>query len=82
MMIGLGAVDPSFAVAVSICASGSGEVATDGPFGELVLDRRIAGVERDAAFWSALVRSLGTSPARSIVMSERREVKLGLESTR
>lgn len=61
------------------CAPGSGEVATEGPFGVFRPDLRIAGVEREAAFASALARS---GSCIRLVRSERREVRLGLESTR
>lgn len=63
-------------------SSESGEAARDGPFGEVVLDRNNAGVDRDvfAAAWArAVARSFWWS---IVVMSDRREVKTGLESTR
>ena len=64
---------------ISICALGSGEVAHEGPFGVLLPERRIAGVEREAAFASALARSGSCS---WVVRSDRRDVRFGLESTR
>ena len=45
----------------------------------MVLERRIAGVEREAALASALARS---GSCMSVVSSDRRLVKFGLESTR
>lgn len=58
---------------------GEGEVATDGPFGVVALDLRRAGVDRDAAFARALALS---GSCIKVVSSDRREVRLGLESTR
>lgn len=58
---------------------GMGEVATEGPFGVVALDRRRAGDDRDAAFTSAFSRS---GSCIMVVMSERLEVRLGRESTR
>ena len=63
----------------NICALDSGEVATEGPFGVLLPDRCIAGVDRDAAFASAFARS---GSCIRVVSSDRREVRFGLESTR
>lgn len=70
--------------AVPCCAApkpvpDSGEVATDGPLGVAVRDRRIAGVDRDAAFASAFARS---GSCIKVVKSERRDVRFGRESTR
>lgn len=48
IMIGRGRVGSC--PGMCICALGSGDVATDGPFGVLVRDRRMAGVDFDAAF--------------------------------
>lgn len=48
MMMGCGRVGSW--PGMGIRALGSGEVATDGPFGVLVRERRMAGVDRDAAF--------------------------------
>ena len=77
MMIGIARVAPWFAL--SICEPCSGEVATEGPFGVVFLDRRIAGVEREAALASARARS---GSCMSVVSSDRRDVRFGLESTR
>lgn len=75
-MIGLARVAVS---GVGSCALGSGEVATDGPFGVFRPDRRMCGVERDAAFASAFARS---GSCIKVVRSDRRDVRFGLESTR
>lgn len=58
---------------------GSGDVATEGPFGVDVRDRRRAGVDRDAALASALARS---GSCMRVVRSDLREVRFGRESTR
>ena len=60
-------------------APGSGEVASEGPFGVDVLDRRSMGVDFEAAFCSAFARS---GSCMRVVRSDRREVKFGRESTR
>ena len=78
MMIGFERVVVS-CVGAWVCAAGSGEVATDGPFGVSLPDRRIAGVERDAAFASAFARS---GSCIKVVRSDRRDVRFGLESCR
>lgn len=76
-----------FDLGISNCTGGasckfepvSGEVATEGPLGVVVLDLLIAGVERDAALASAFARS---GSCISVVSSDRRDVRFGLESTR
>ena len=75
-MIGLARVTVS---EVKGCAFGSGEVATDGPFGVFRPDLRMCGVERDAALASAFARS---GSCIKVVRSDRRDVRFGLESTR
>ena len=77
MMIGFAHVASSFTV--GSCALGSGDVATEGPFGDVVRDRRMAGVERDAAFCIAFARS---GSCIKVVSNDRRVVRFGLESTR
>lgn len=70
------------AVAVSsavIWIPDSGEVPTDGPFGVLRPDRRMCGVDREAAFASAFARS---GSCMSVVRRDRLEVRFGRESTR
>ena len=60
-------------------ASSWGELPVEGPLGVVVRERRIAGEERDAAFWSACARS----PWCIMVVSrDLRETRFGLESTR
>lgn len=59
-------------------ASSWGEVPVEGPLGLVVRDLRIAGLDRDAAFWRAVARSVWCS---AVVRRERCEVRFGLEST-
>ena len=59
--------------------SSSGDEATEGPFGDEVLDRCMAGVDLDAIRARAAARS---GSWISLVRRERREVRSGLESTR
>lgn len=61
------------------CEPDSGDVARDGPLGVVVRDRRMAGVDRDAAFARALALS---GSCMSVVSNDRRDVRFGLESTR
>lgn len=61
-----------------ISSSCTGEVPS-GPFGDVVRERRIAGVDLDAAFCRAAARSFSCI---ILVSSERREVRFGRESTR
>lgn len=51
----------------------------EGPFGEAARERRSAGVEREAAFAMARARS---GSCIMVVSIDRRDVKLGCESTR
>jgi hypothetical protein len=60
-------------------SSESGEAATDGPCGDEVRDRCIAGVDFDAGFVRAAAPSFWQN---MVVMRDRREVRLGRESTR
>ena len=62
----------------SDCSS-AGEVAIESPLGVEFRDRRIAGVDRDAAFASALARS---GSCIKVVNKDRRDVRFGRESTR
>lgn len=64
---------------MGMCRPGAGEVATDGPLGVEVRDRRSAGDDREAAFASALARS---GSCINVVRSDRRETRFGRESTR
>lgn len=66
-------------IVVVMCDTESGEVATEGPFGVVVRDLRIAGVDRDAAFARALARS---GSCISVVRSDLRDVRFGLDPTR
>lgn len=60
-------------------SSESAEAASDGPLGEDVRERCRLAVDRAAASARALARSFWWS---MVVISDRREVRLGLESTR
>lgn len=59
--------------------SSSGDAAIDGPLGDDVRDRCIAGVDLDAWFARAAARS---GSCIKVVRRDRREVRFGLESTR
>lgn len=61
------------------CAIEVGGEELRGPLGEVVRERRIAGVEREAAFWSAAARSFSCI---MLVSNDRRDTRFGLESTR
>lgn len=76
MMMGLGREVWSRIIKLLSCC---GEVPVDGPLGVVVRDRRMAGDNRDAAFCRAEARSPWWS---AVVRRERRELRLGLESTR
>lgn len=79
MMIGFERTGSSACAGMWTWTPGCGDVAREGPLGVLVLDRRSAGVDRDAAFARALARS---GSCIMVVSRDRRDVRFGLESTR
>ena len=70
--------EPSWIGAWS-CMLGTGEPATDGPFGVVLRERLKAGTEREASLAIAFARS---GSCISVVSMERLEVRFACESTR